>query len=275
MSMKNDFRDYICHSAEEELCHFGILGMKWGVRRYQNSDGTLTEAGKKRYLKPGSDHALSEKGAKKYYKDIEVIKKSNAKDIYKSISKKNFIDPNTQNGKKKYWDNINNTSKKITNAVKATSNPEEIKDAADWYDKFNKQDIWGKFFKSEERKHCRDVAYKNTFDTFKEREPEYLNAIIKANNGSTKGLEAFHDFRKVFEGTDDYFLDDAVKEFSKNHKKDVDTYKNAFDMYAMKRDDLLNRALGYDHTKHDFSGYFITLDDGRVIPLGIDDDFKV
>lgn len=32
-----------------ELKHHGILGMKWGVRRYQNLDGTLTEQGKKRY----------------------------------------------------------------------------------------------------------------------------------------------------------------------------------------------------------------------------------
>lgn len=30
------------------LKHHGVKGMKWGVRRYQNSDGTLTEAGKKR-----------------------------------------------------------------------------------------------------------------------------------------------------------------------------------------------------------------------------------
>lgn len=38
----------------KEFYHSGVKGMRWGVRRFQNEDGTLTEAGKARYNKDGS-----------------------------------------------------------------------------------------------------------------------------------------------------------------------------------------------------------------------------
>lgn len=37
--------------SDSELYHHGVKGMKWGVRRYQNADGSLTTAGKKRAAK--------------------------------------------------------------------------------------------------------------------------------------------------------------------------------------------------------------------------------
>lgn len=61
---------------EAELCHWGIKGMKWGVRRYQNSDGSLTAAGRKRYT--DKDGNLNAAGKKKFGNSVKTKTESEA-----------------------------------------------------------------------------------------------------------------------------------------------------------------------------------------------------
>lgn len=79
---------YVVKPSKNDLMHFGILGMKWGVRRYQNPDGSLTAAGRARY---GS---YIQKKEQKAIKDTYKLRRENGGSyLFKSARKstgKNF-----------------------------------------------------------------------------------------------------------------------------------------------------------------------------------------
>lgn len=73
-----------------ELYHHGIRGMKWGVRRYQNPDGSLTEAGKRRYGDLDNYKRLTDKRKPKYLSDSELrsrIARLNLEKQYKDLKR--------------------------------------------------------------------------------------------------------------------------------------------------------------------------------------------
>ena len=80
-----------------ELYHYGVKGQKWGVRRYQNSDGSLTDNGKKRVAKLNAKINKANKKAiesfnssKQHFQDKKFFSKEKGLDEYQkaTLSKK-------------------------------------------------------------------------------------------------------------------------------------------------------------------------------------------
>jgi hypothetical protein len=61
---------------ENKLYHHGIMGQRWGIRRYQNADGSLTAAGEKRQLKDQKREAKKQAKADLKTRDAEARKQA-------------------------------------------------------------------------------------------------------------------------------------------------------------------------------------------------------
>ena len=73
---------------EYELYHYGVKGMKWGIRRYQNADGSLTNAGRK---KVRQEYRADNKTAYELGKNATIIGRAAAKSTRRSIKLENKL----------------------------------------------------------------------------------------------------------------------------------------------------------------------------------------
>ena len=104
---------------KNELYHHGILGMKWGVRRYQNPDGSLTLEGRRRYLKDAAIQAKKER--KKDYKNRRGLSDDELQEKITRLEKekrlKDLTEEDMAPGERFVLDIASSSTKKVANIV--------------------------------------------------------------------------------------------------------------------------------------------------------------
>ena len=117
------------YSLNLTLYHSGVKGMKWGVRRYQNEDGTLTELGKRRV----SRYNEGRKDNKKLNED-KMTKEE------KTVIAENFVSDDIKNTKKTLDDSRNAISN-IKNIVREIPTKRERLDLSNMSDQELREQI--------------------------------------------------------------------------------------------------------------------------------------
>lgn len=120
MEYKPSFQDKL---DADYICHHGIKGMHWGIRRYQNPDGTLTDAGKKRQQK--KEYKAAKKALKIADKQGTLTPSSMDDPNYKNrktVHKKMISEGDQSKEVKAYLD----YDRKLYNLVKETAEQQGI-----------------------------------------------------------------------------------------------------------------------------------------------------
>lgn len=197
--MNDIFAPHLSRRWDEPLCHYGIKNMKWGERRFQNEDGSLTDAGLKRFYRKREQKKLAD----------EIGKYSRGESTTKRVIK-------TKKGKKKVIEE--NTNEKLRNSAQVNDAVSKMKAESDEYDDAvakqmpHEDNIWTQLYKSE-----------NYEKYFQKAVDNYAKSHLSTYNGDRAQLE--DDFRKGLVGggekamfrlyMNDHSSDDDVKQYRK------------------------------------------------------------
>lgn len=107
---ENRFSKYVPETA---LAHHGILGQKWGVRRFQNEDGSLTPAGKRRLER--KDDRWIKRNADKIHNKAYKKSQREMRKVTKQLDRKYMIRSDNERNGRRYMNEYNQNLARIMN----------------------------------------------------------------------------------------------------------------------------------------------------------------
>lgn len=180
-----------------ELMHHGILGMRWGVRRYQNEDGTLTAKGKARYAKVESSKRLQKSETKKARKTLNMHAKNDPR-YARTYSKKS----NKLRGKaERYMEGSDKYNKYMEKADKNARRAEEyVKNATNALEKIRDIDSGklkaGRDFIVQTDMNIRITNLGTWYDLMKSTSNSYNKSTHNTGFGTMDRTVVFKDDKK-------------------------------------------------------------------------------
>ena len=182
------------------LYHYGIPGMRWGHRRFQTKDGSLTEAGKRRYAKRISEYAKHE--SKHVPHNVHnKVSKAIAEDLH--------------------------ANPKVLEKVMPSLREADMHRAQ--FAKMAETDE--AYYESDDYDKARSDAYDGLVNWYKKEEPEEFRELVNANGGSEKGLEKFRVFDTWLDGWVDEYHEKGLEQWRSDHgysKQDMNRERAAF-----------------------------------------------
>lgn len=222
-----------CNNADE-LYHYGVKGQKWGVRRYQRTDGSLTAAGKRRY----SDKEISDYRKRKISEAPTKAESSRGanKGWYRNAPKSTLIremrreEAEALKAKKKV--NTKKDSfvlKKGTTLHRSTYNADESDREGHIFATFKGKDAKG--YASRNRifsggKKTFDMTMTATEDLISPSKKERVDTFIKLMMSDPKFNEAYRAQKQTYQ-----LLKNPSK--AKKIEQTVDGLKKEYDMFAV------------------------------------------
>ena len=206
-----------------ELYHHGILGMKWGIRRYQNKDGSLTPEGRKRL---GLD-----KYDREHNSDTVVKKGTKVSRVISTNRYDEYADPDfggSEKAAKKYVDNIlskeNGYERKYVSidGVKNSGRPNGKEYYVNWFTDSGWDPNYAQVATYELKKDAKVASGKQVVDALiEEVGPKKLTELLE-NNKTIKSLTLdYTTDQDLFNKINKRFIDkgyDAIEDIN-----DLDT----------------------------------------------------